>query len=58
MAMKCSVQQIQVLDNKGYWMHRNIYLNMDENFLKGLNKVVNDRSVPNSYTTVRKVEYV
>ena len=56
--MKCSVQQIQVLDNKGYWMRRNIYLNMDENFLKGLKKVVNDHSVPNSYTTVRKVEYV
>lgn len=55
--MKCAVQQIKVIDEKGYWMHRNIYLNMDENFLKGLKKVVNDKSVVNSYTTVRKVDY-
>lgn len=56
--MKCSVQQIQVLDDKGYWLHRNIYLNMDENFCKGLQKVVNDKTVPNSYTVAREVLYV
>ena len=53
----CGVQQIQVLDKDGFWMRRNIYLNMDETFIKGLKKVVNDRSVPNSYTTVRKIQY-
>ena len=56
--MKCSVQQIQVLDKNGYWLHRNIYLNMDRNFCKGLQKVVNDKSVPNSYTVAREVLYV
>ena len=56
--MKCSVQQIQVLDDKGYWLHRNIYLNMDENFCKGLQKVVNDKTVPNSYTVAKEVLYV
>lgn len=55
--MKCSVQQIQVLDEKGYWLKRTIFLNMDKNFCKGLTKVVNDKTVPNSYTTVRSVLY-
>lgn len=51
------VQQVQCLDEKGYWMHRTIFLNMDKTFCKGLTKVINDKTVPNSYTTVRKVEY-
>lgn len=55
--MKCGVQQIQVLDENGYWMRRTIFLNMDKTFCKGLAKVVNDKTVPNSYTTVRKVLY-
>ena len=56
--MICAVQQVQVLDERSYWTKRTIFLNMDENFLKGLNKVINDKTVPNSYTTVRKVHYV
>ena len=56
--MKCSVMQIQVLDENTYWLRRNIYLNMDENFNKGLMKVCKDKSVPRTYSTVRAVEYV
>lgn len=55
--MKCGVQQVQVLDDKGYWMYRTIFLNMDKTFCKGLTKVVNDKTVPNSYSTVRMVYY-
>ena len=56
--MKRSVMQIQVLDEKTYWLRRNNYLNMDENFCKGLQKVCNDKTVPRTYSTVRAVEYV
>ena len=57
MVMIGYVQQVQCLDEKGYWIHRTIFLNMDKTFCKGLTKVINDKTVPNSYTTVRKVEY-
>lgn len=55
--MKCSVMQIQVLDEKTYWLRRNIYLNMDENFCKGLQKVCNDKTAPRTYSTVKEVLY-
>ena len=53
-----SVQQIQVLDDKGYWLHRTVFLNMESPiFVKGLKKVINDKTIPNTYSVVRSVIY-
>lgn len=52
---ECSVQQAICLDENGKWVGRNIYLNMDNTFCKGLQKVLNDRTVKNTYSTNRKV---
>lgn len=59
MLKECTVQQIQCLDDEGYWMKRTIFLNMESPiFCKGLQRVINDKTVPNSYTTKRRVLYV
>lgn len=56
MVKECAVQQIQCLDDEGYWMKRTIFLNMESPiFVKGLAKVVNDKTIPNTYTTIRRV---
>ena len=56
---KSSVQQIQCLDDAGYWLHRTVFLNMESPiFAKGLQKVINDKTIPNSYSTARSVLYV
>lgn len=55
---KCSIQQIQVLNDSGYWLKRTILLNMESPiFVKGLKKVINDKTIPRTYTTVRSVLY-
>ena len=46
------------LDENNKWVGRNIYLNMDKTFCKGLQKVLNDKTVKNTYSTNRKVYYV
>ena len=52
------VAQVQCLDEKGYWMKRSLFLNVDDLpdwwsivFLKRL------EDVPDSYTTIRSVLY-
>lgn len=55
---KCTVQQAQVLDKNGHWMKRSIFMNMDETFIYGLKKVLNDKTIPNTYSTNRTVLYV
>lgn len=54
---ECEVMRIIVLDKETYHAGREIFLNMDENFIKGLKKVVSDKSITNSYSTVRRVLY-
>ena len=59
MAMStCNVLQMQCLDEDGYWTKRTIFLNMDSNFKNGLKKVAEDKSISDSYSTVRSVLYV
>lgn len=55
---ECYVQQAQVLDNNGYWLKRSVFMNMDETFIYGLKKVLNDKTIPNTYSTNRRVLYV
>lgn len=50
-----SVQQAICLDENGKWAGRSIYLNMDKTFCKGLQKVLNDKTVKNTYSTNRRV---
>ena len=52
------VQQIQCLDEKGYWVKRSIFLNHGKSFAKGLTKVINDKTIVNSYSTNKVVHYV
>ena len=55
----CNVMQMQVLDNDSYWMKRTIFLNMEAPiFIKGLKKVREDKTIPNTYSSVRSVEHV
>lgn len=54
---ECYVQQAQVLDNNGYWLKRSVFMNMDETFIYGLKKVLNDKTIPNTYSTNRRVLY-
>lgn len=55
----CNVMQMQVLDDNSYWMKRSIFLNMESPiFIKGLKKVREDKTIPNTYSTVRSVQYV
>lgn len=58
MAIDYKVQQVQCIDEKGYWTKRSVFLNMDETFIYGLKKVVNDRTIVDSYSTVRSVLHV
>ena len=64
MTKRISLKQVivksepQKVDENTYWLRRNIYLNMDENFNKGLIKVCKDKSVPRTYSTVKEVLYV
>lgn len=55
---ECYVQQAQVLDTNGYWLKRSVFMNMDETFIYGLKKVLNDKTIPNTYSTNRRVLYV
>lgn len=55
---ECYVQQVQVLDKNGYWLKRSVFMNMDETFICGLKKVLNDKTIPNTYSTNRRVLYV
>lgn len=55
---ECYVQQVQVLDKNGYWLKRSVFMNMDETFIYGLKKVLNDKTIPNTYSTNRRVLYV
>lgn len=54
----CFVQQVQCLDPEGYWVKRTVFLNMDKTFKYGLMKVLNDKTIVNSYSTNRKILYV
>lgn len=53
-----TVMQIQCLDENGYWLRRSVFLNMESPiFVKGLRKVIHDKTIPDTYSTVRSVEY-
>ena len=58
MVVDYKVQQVQCIDEKGYWTKRSVFLNMDETFILGLKKVVNDKTIVNSYSIVRSVLHV
>lgn len=53
------VAQIQCLDENGYWIKRSLFINLengfDFEFFK--NKILPDKTIQDSYTTVRSVLY-
>ena len=50
------VMQMQVIDENSFWAKRTIFLNMNEpTFMKGLKKIREDKTIVNTYSTVRGV---
>ena len=55
-----NVAQIQCLDSKGCWTKRSIFINLENEFDFDFFKkhILPDKTIQNSYTTVRSVQYV
>ena len=53
-----NVMQIQCLDDEGYWLKHSYFLNMNSpTFCSMFKKILNDKNITNTYSTVRSVEY-